>query len=211
MSRRRKLNPEEEELWDKVRRTADPMHPVRRKKRIEEDADWLPKPVRKAVPRSVETPAEVTAGLKPFVIGSKAKMGRKRTHDLAPAIEDDIAGAPLNMHKKTHTQMKRGRLDPEARIDLHGLTLAQAHPTLVAFIMRSYTAGHRLVLVITGKGKVKDTSGPIPERHGALRHQVPHWLQMPPLSPIVLQVRNAHLKHGGGGAYYIYLRRNRSL
>ena len=49
----------------------------------------------------------------------------------------------------------------------------------------------------------------MPVRRGILRHQVPQWLQMPPLAPLVLQVTQAHGKHGGSGAYYIYLRRQR--
>jgi DNA-nicking Smr family endonuclease len=65
----------------------------------------------------------------------------------------------------------------------------------------------RLVLVITGKGKPAPDHGPIPTRTGVLRHQVPHWLRMAPLGPAVLQVTESHLKHGGGGAYYVYLRR----
>ena len=61
----------------------------------------------------------------------------------------------------------------EDRIDLHGMTLDQAHPALIGFIMRSYGEGKRLVLVITGKGKAKDEGGPIPVRLGVLKHQVP--------------------------------------
>jgi len=38
---------------------------------------------------------------------------------------------------------------------------------------------------------------------------VPQWLRMMPLAPAVMQVNEAHLKHGGGGAYYVYLRRLR--
>ena len=65
------------------------------------------------------------------------------------------------------------------------------------------------MLVVTGKGKDRDDGGPIPVRLGVLRHNVPQWLSTPPLAQIVLQVTEAHLKHGGGGAYYVYLRRNR--
>ena len=56
---------------------------------------------------------------------------------------------------------------------------------------------------------MRDEGGPIPVRHGVLRHQVPQWLSMPPLSSAVLQVSQAHISHGGGGAYYVYLRRHR--
>ena len=111
------------------------------------------------------------------------------------------------MDAGTHAKMRRGKLAPEARIDLHGMTLAEAHPELIHFILNAQSAGMRLVLVITGKGKRREDTGPIPQRVGALRHQVPQWLRLPPLGQAVLQVSEAHLKHGGSGAYYVYLRR----
>ena len=91
----------------------------------------------------------------------------------------------------------------------HGAMLAEAHPALSGFILQSQALGRRLVLVITGKGKLRDDPGPIPRRHGVLRHQVPQWLRMPPLNHAVLQVREAHIRHGGHGALYIYLGRRR--
>lgn len=110
------------------------------------------------------------------------------------------------MDPKTHRRMAKGKMAPEARLDLHGLTLAAAHPELIRFILSSHADGRRLVLVITGKGK--GDHGPLPTRPGALRHQVPHWLHMPPLAPVVQQVTAAHHRHGGEGAYYVYLRRS---
>ena len=64
------------------------------------------------------------------------------------------------------------------------------------------------MLVITGKGRAPD-GGLQPQRHGILRHSVPHWLGAPPLAARILQVAPAHQRHGGGGAYYVYLRRRR--
>jgi DNA-nicking Smr family endonuclease len=113
------------------------------------------------------------------------------------------------MDRSAHKNLTRGRMMPEARIDLHGMTLAEAHPELIRFILRSREKGLRLVLVITGKGKRKDDHGPIPARVGVLRHQVPVWLGQAPLAPAVLQIAPAHLKHGGEGAYYVFLRRSR--
>jgi DNA-nicking Smr family endonuclease len=138
---------------------------------------------------------------------SRAKPLAKSGHDLAPSLADALRQAPLQMDAKAYGKMTRGKLLPEARIDLHGLTLAEAHPELIGFILNAQSAGLRLVLVITGKGKVKDDHGPIPQRTGALRHQVPSWLRLPPLGQAVLQVAEAHLRHGGAGAYYVYLRR----
>jgi DNA-nicking Smr family endonuclease len=203
MSRRRTLRPEEEELWQAVARTARPMHPRAKAavNRIEGAAHPHPLAEPKP-PREAEIPK---SWLEPFRLGQKARAAK--AHDLAPSLGEALRDAPLQMDAKQHGRMVRGKLAPEARIDLHGMTLAEAHPELIRFILNAQSAGLRLVLVITGKGKRGEDFGPIPQRMGALRHQVPQWLRMPPLGPAVLQVTEAHLKHGGAGAYYVYLRR----
>jgi DNA-nicking Smr family endonuclease len=197
MSRRRTLRPDEEELWQTVARTAKPMHvmPPRRKLDAPPPAQIHVKPVEPA-PR-----------LPAFRLGEKAR--NTPTHDIAPTLSESLEQAPILMDAKAHARMTRGKLVPEARIDLHGLTLAEAHPDLIRFILNAQSAGCRLVLVITGKGKQKPDHGPIPQRMGVLRHQVPLWLRQMPLGPCVLQITEAHLKHGGSGAFYVYLRRTR--
>lgn len=198
MPRRRTLRPEEEEIWDLVARTTRPLHP-QRPKRVEAGIVTAQPEVK---------PPKPPAGLPAFRIGDRAPHLPAR-HDLSPTIGQQIAAAPLRMDAGTHKAMRKGKLLPEARLDLHGLTLAEAHPELIRFILNAHSAGMRLVLVITGKGKDRDRGGPIPTRLGALRHQVPHWLALPPLGPVVLQMAEAHLRHGGSGAFYIYLRRIR--
>jgi DNA-nicking Smr family endonuclease len=194
MRRPRHLSSEERALWDRVKGTAKPMSPD-----VKPDPTPLP-PVRKIalVPRDP---------LPDFQVGQKADA--HRPNDLLPGITHRLANAPVNMDSKSFGKMKRGKLVPEARIDLHGMTMAQAHPELLAFILGSHALGRRLVLVITGKGKDRDDGGPIPTRNGVLRHQVPQWMALPPLARTILQVTPAHLKHGGHGAYYVYLRRGR--
>jgi DNA-nicking Smr family endonuclease len=194
MARRRSLSPEEADLWRSVAMTARPLHGYPARPPEPDPHPKTPEPMHPARPR-----------LSPFVVGERARTPERR--DLAPGLPELLAQAPLQMDAKTHARMMRGKLQPEARIDLHGLTLAEAHPELIRFVLNAQAQGLRLVLVITGKGKRRDDSGPIPQRMGALRHQVPQWLRLPPLGPIVLQVSEAHLKHGGSGAYYVYLRR----
>ncbi len=195
MSRRRKLSEEERELWLKVAATAR----ARKPESFEPEASPLPKKPRP------EARAEARHELREFRLGQHATLARG--HDLAQPIADQLRAAPVQMDRKTHQKMTRGRIDPEGKIDLHGMTMAEAHPELIRFILNSQDMGRRLVLVITGKGKMSHDDGPIPVRQGVLRHQVPHWLALPPLRPCVLQITPAHLKHGGTGAYYVYLRR----
>jgi DNA-nicking Smr family endonuclease len=196
MARRRTLHPEEMALWQAVARSTNPLH----------SPGFVPQPDVIAPPKGLviaPPPAPPTIPL--FSLGEKARTSTM--HRLAPTLREHLAAAPLQMDAKAFGRMTRGKLSPEARIDLHGLTLAEAHPALISFILKAQSAGSRLVLVITGKGKRGDDSGPIPQRMGALRHQVPQWLRMQPLAQAVLQVAEAHLKHGGSGAYYVYLRR----
>ena len=85
----------------------------------------------------------------------------------------------------------------------------QAHPALIEFVLRAHSDGARLILVITGKGKMRADTDPIPVRTGIIKHQVQLWLRAAPLKAAVLQVSEAHVRHGGSGAYYVYLRRQR--
>ena len=193
MARRRHLSPDEADLWRSVAQTARPMH-AHLVRPPQTDPAPQPEPKKPSKPR-----------ISAFVLGEKTRIPERR--DNAPSLPEILGQAPLQMDAKTHGKMTRGKLAPESRIDLHGMTLAEAHPELIRFILNAQSHGLRLVLVITGKGKRRDDSGPIPQRMGALRHQVPQWLRLSPLGPAVLQVTEAHLKHGGSGAYYVYLRR----
>jgi DNA-nicking Smr family endonuclease len=90
-------------------------------------------------------------------------------------------------------------------VDLHGLTLAEAHDLLARFLRAASAQGARVVLVITGKG---GPAGPERER-GVLRRQVPLWLKAPVLRDLVIGFAAAHGSHGGEGALYVRLRRRR--
>lgn len=195
---RRKLTADEIELWRKVAKQAERLHPE------------LPQTVHPTIlpkPKPSKTPKP---RIEAFEIGQMSKpaptAGRST---FKPSVAEELRGAPVQMDIKAFGRMRRGKLKPEGRIDLHGMRVDTAHPALIRFILTAQTQGKRLVLVITGKGKDRDEPGPIPTPRGVLRNQVPQWLSLPPLAQAVLQVTPAHISHGGEGAYYVYLRRNR--
>lgn len=194
MVRRRNLRPEEADLWQAVARTARPMHPAAPYR--------APEAASPALRIDAAPPPAPEPKLNRFRVGERAAS--KASQEMPP---ERPGLAPVLMDAKNHARMIRGKLTPEARIDLHGMTVAEAHPELIRFVLNSWSGGLRLVLVITGKGKQGPDFGPIPIRYGVLKHQVPLWLRLPPLGPCVLQVTEAHLRHGGTGAYYVYLRR----
>lgn len=194
---RRKLAPDEVALWQRVVEKTEKFH----KQETFDPEAFAPQPTAP----SVEPKARVALDGK----NPPKPPARKTTFDLTPSLPDRLKAAPVQMDRKKFGKMSRGKLKPEGRIDLHGMTLDRAHGVLSRFILSSHGNGLRLVLVITGKGKDRDEGGPIPVRYGVLRHQVPQWLAAAPLSAIVMQVTPAHVSHGGGGAYYVYLRRKR--
>ncbi|NPD14292.1 DNA mismatch repair protein MutS [Xinfangfangia sp. D13-10-4-6] len=207
MARRRQLRPEERELWQAVARTLRPMRGSDIAEDIEREAhipqEGLPGPTAAPGAAFGKTGTDwPLPASKPFRLGERAAPSASIS---LPASLTNGSPAPLRLDAGLHRKMLRGKLAPEARIDLHGMTLAGAHPALIGFLMHSQASGKRLVLVITGKGK--QIYEPVPRPTGALRHQVPHWLRLPPLSAVVQEVLEAHLRHGGAGAFYVWLRR----
>lgn len=204
MTRRRprSLRPDEEHLWRRITATASPLHP----ERVTRAGSSASERISPETAASRPDPAPKTP-IQPFEVGSAARPST--AIDRAPDPQQQLADAPLRIDRKIHSKLKKGRVAPEARIDLHGMTLAQAQAALTGFVTRSHAEGRRLLLVITGKGRTSHGDDPVPVRRGMLRHQVPDWLGRPPLSAVVQQVLTAHRSHGGSGAYYVYLRRRR--
>ena len=94
--------------------------------------------------------------------------------------------------------MRRGKLPIAASFDLHGHTQASAARALPAFLERQQADGARCVLVITGKGR---------EGQGVLRRNFLLWLESPGARALVSGYAEAHPKHGGAGAFYVFLRK----
>ncbi|MBN9073049.1 MAG: Smr/MutS family protein [Rhizobiales bacterium] len=119
----------------------------------------------------------------------------------------DPPPAPARGHKvgrhldrPTHEKLARGRLQIEAKVDLHGLTQSEAHGLLLSFLHRAHASGLRYVLVVTGKGSTS-------KGDGVLRRAVPEWLATPAFRSVVGSHDAAARHHGGGGALYVRLRR----
>ena len=145
--------------------------------------------------------------IKAFELGSKAPPERAVSFGARDAASTrESAG---NIDRKVERRLKSGKLDPERVIDLHGLDRKQAELTLFRFLQGCRAGKVRLALVVTGKG-LHAPADWLVEEPGVLRRSVPVWLQRKPLSDIVQHFSPAHPSHGGGGAYYVYLRQARN-
>ena len=116
---------------------------------------------------------------------------------------------PSGINGATSERLRRGLIEPDARIDLHGMTQQLAHRNLSGWLIAAHRRGHRLVLVITGKGNPRnDENAPwMMSSHGVLKQMVPRWLNEPELAALIANISPAHPRHGGDGALYVYLRK----
>ena len=112
------------------------------------------------------------------------------------------AGRAADLDRRTMDKLRKGRLRPQGRLDLHGLTADRALNALNGFLADAQYNGKRCVLVITGKGSMK-------EGGGVIRRELPAWLNAPGNRARVLGFAGAQPGDGGGGAFYVLLKRRR--
>lgn len=124
----------------------------------------------------------------------RARIHTPSAHFPSEPVYNERPAPSIGGHADAH--LRRGRLEPESRLDLHGLTQDGAYRALLGFLLRAQGEGQKLVLVITGKG-------------GVLRGQLPLWLGQPDMRALVGGINSAHVKHGGAGAFYVLLKRHR--
>ncbi|HLK82080.1 MAG TPA: Smr/MutS family protein [Xanthobacteraceae bacterium] len=105
--------------------------------------------------------------------------------------------------RKEKQKLAKGRTSVDARIDLHGMTQAEAYGALRRLLHRSQANGAKFVLVITGKGLPNASR----RERGVLRRHVPMWLALPEFRRYVLGFDVADAGHGGEGALYVRLRK----
>ena len=129
---------------------------------------------------------------------------RRRVSRQSPRAQRASAAPLAEFERRKARQISSGKIEVDARIDLHGLRQRDAHARLRTFLLEAHADGLRTVLVITGKGgeehpdRLGDLAGE--RQRGVLRRNVPHWLEEPELRSIVLSFTQAGVRHGGSGA-----------
>ena len=183
------LSDEDRALWDQVAGSAKPLK--ERSGRAVHTAPQAPEKTTKASEGKPLRPRR-PSGPSPLIeTPRKAEAPSELTHGSAAGVD-----------RRQTVRLRRGQLPIDGTLDLHGDTQAEAHRRLNAYLERAQATGKRCVLVVTGRGLGKAEGG-------VLRTQVPRWLNLPPNRARVLAFDIAQPKHGGDGALYVLLRRER--
>ena len=192
---RRAVTPDEAALWDHATRA---LAPVKVKPRVTETAPAAP------AKSPGSDPATRTAGKSPPKAAPRPPPAAPRPPPSPPLADFD---------RRQARRISSGKVEIEARIDLHGMRQSDAHVRLRAFLLDAHARGLKTVLVITGKGGEQPKDDYMAEafgqqRRGVLRRNVPVWLDEPELRAVVVGYTPAGVRHGGEGALYVQLRRS---
>lgn len=197
--RRRGLSAEDRAIWDRVRQGTTPLHPERRAP--------APDPAPRPAP-PVETPDPV----EPLLLRPMGRPQPRTGFQPAPPRPAPVGRPEPGLDRRTADRLRRGARAPDARIDLHGMSAARAHARLDRFLGEALAAGHRCVLVITGKGGRRGSAEDAPfmtPEDGVLRQAAPRWIRSGPFATRIVGIFEAHARHGGAGAFYVYLKKGR--
>ena len=196
--KRRSLSNEDRILWEKVSKTFD------KHLNVSEDRGSL----------KIKNDGELNIAPPPHTItsfGKNPNFNKDKAGVLLKGFRNNHNKLYPGLDRKRHDLLKKGKLSPEKSIDLHGLSAKRAEEKVLTFIFQSYSQGLRLVLVITGKGRNSIERGfsTVHENKdmGVIKKSLTSWIKNSDIMPVILHIMPAHSKHGGEGAFYIYLKK----
>ena len=110
--------------------------------------------------------------------------------------------------------VKKGSFNIDKKIDFHGKTLLDSEEQFNNTILDSYNDGKRCLLFVTGKGLFKSKNYGESEKpklyHSIIRSCFVEWVSSKKFSKYILSFEQASIEHGGDGAFYVYLRKNKN-
>ncbi len=198
---KRSLTQEEQELWKQISQQIKPLKADDRSVDSPSSDAFSKAEMLKPQPDRAERMQKKTA----------IKRPSNKTVDAPPSAKPPAPKAQISeFDEKLAHKVGKGRIKIDARLDLHGMRQNEAKSELRQFIFSSFSKGHKVVLVITGKGTSVRTDAPwsgeaVTDR-GVLKRMVPYWLSERDMAAAVVSYTTARLQHGGEGALYVHIR-----
>lgn len=194
MSHPRGLSDEEAAVWEKLASTVVPLHP-------------LP-------PRSGEVPVKAVTAPAASQPTKEGPRRRAVQPSRAPSPPEPLppsarrVPAPGNLDSHWDRRLKAGDIAPDLALDLHDHGMDAAYTRLMGGMEQARSMGARVVLVVTGRPRPVDAADRATSR-GVIRAKILDWLAASEHGDAIAAIRKAHRRHGGDGALYVVLRRER--
>ena len=110
--------------------------------------------------------------------------------------------------------IKKNILKIDKKIDFHGRGLLEAEQIFSSTIEECFNKNKRCLLFVTGKGLFKTKNHDYVSKpqlyHGVIRAEFFNWVKSKKFSKHILSFEQASTEHGGDGAFYVYLRKNKN-
>lgn len=182
----KKRKEEDGALWEAVKASATPtLRDTIFRDSGPDRADTAP-PVKPKAKNSIKKPKAATLS-RLLPDARPVPKARDLAHGCAPGVD-----------RRTAERLKKGRMEIQGRLDLHGMSREAAHRATINYVTHARMSGKRCILIVTGKGK------------GILQADLPRWLNLRPLRDLILSFSHAQPQDGGTGAVYVLLKRDRN-
>jgi DNA-nicking Smr family endonuclease len=162
------------------------------------------KPLKVAVRADIKTTISQSPGVaerRASAIATPAIDSNYLSEEHAPppvGAYDVIGFVRPGVQHGVYGKLRRGRYQPDALLDLHRMTVAQARVEVWGFLREAFACQMRTVMILHGKGD-RSPRGPV------LKSFVAQWLKH---IPEVLAYHSAQPRHGGAGALYVLLKKS---
>ena len=142
------------------------------------------------------------------------KSKRKKTYKVIEQTKNFVLPSEFKI-QKTHInkKLKKGQILINKKVDFHGYSLIEAKELFLNTIINCFKKNYRCILFITGKGLNKKTTNSFRENklyYGKIRNEFLSWVSAKEVQSKILNIQQANQEHGGDGAFFVYLRKNKN-
>ena len=139
----------------------------------------------------------------------------KKQEVITPNVRTVIKNSEFSLEKiDLKKGIKKGFFHIDKKVDFHGKSLLESEEQFNNTIIQSYNSGQRCLLFVTGKGLFKSKNYEESDKpklyHGIIRTSFVEWARSKKFSKYILSFEQASIEHGGDGAFYVYLRKNKN-
>ena len=177
------------------------------------EEDFFLKNMKGVKPFKKDTPIIKTKTNDKNIVKLDKKNKTKNTNEQT-VVEHKVSSSEFKLSfGEVNKELKRGRVNIDRKIDLHGYGLGEAREKFINEVKKNYNKNKRCLLIITGKGvhkRIENEQDTSPKLfYGKIKNSIINWISEDNLKKYILTYQDAGFEHGGDGALFVYLRKKK--